>query len=614
VKDETVDRRAPCAASASGAAPSAHGISALRVHVVRGSIEGIGKAEPADDFPRIDAIAVGHYAKVEPQFAELALDNAISSFLPSLKVNETAGTAAPGVITDFTIRRIIQGELGVPFLLPDPRDRSRIIVIAGMGLVGRFGAPELAVLVEQLFWAMARLGRKHLATVLIGSGTGNLETETAVASWMDGAMRAVTNAQTLPPLADLTFVELVPAKAEAIRSALIRYMSMPTHQGLSITVTPSEPIPVPAEFVPPATPRTQTSTHISGDKRGKKYFFGALSDEASYHEDHIELDPDTISHANDELAAKETHDNQRRAGEELFKLVVPKTPLEAFARKDPIVVQCDKHVTQLHWEMMVVPGLLRNSIGDGSEFLGIYPGIARQFQNSFELPPEPPPSFDQVMRVLIVADTDDNRPLPASQDEARVIAALFSRYDETLRASGSKRRVCVESLIGPEEASYDSVLERLLRYPPYNVLHFSGHCEYVEEDPPKSGLLFSKGKKITAYELSRADGVPAFVFSNACSSGEIPEQGSRRAAPSFAEAFFQRGVKNFVCTSWPVASNAARDFAIRLYQELLGIEKHRSSPMHEAVREARKAIWRTPSGARTWGAYQHYGNPWFKLA
>ncbi len=584
----------------------------LRVHIVCGTIEDVGQEELAADCPGIDAIAVGHYAKVEPQFAELALDNAISGFLPSLKANATDSVAV-GVITDLTTRGIIQGELAVPFFLPDPRDNGRIIVIAGMGSVGRFGAPELGVLVEQMFWALARLGRKHLATVLIGSGTGNIETDTAVAHWMDGAAVAIANGPLACPT-DLTFVEKIPAKAEEIRSALLNHKSGPNRPGLTMSVTPLEPIPVPNGEAAPRPAATKSSTHISGEKRGKRYMLGALSDEASYHETHTDFDPDTIVRANNELAAKATAEHQRQAGEFLFKLIAPKSLRDAFARKDPIVIECDNHVAQLHWEMMVVRGLARNSIGDGSEFLGIYPGIARQFRNSFVLPPAPPRMSGRTLQVLIVADTDDVRPLQRSQDEAKTIAELFKEYDNFLQSSGASRRISVETLIGPDRATYDNVLERLLKYPPYDILHYSGHCEYVEDDPPKSGWLFSKGKKITAYELAGSDCVPGFIFSNACCSGDIPDHKQRGPMPSFAEEFFKQGVRNFVCTAWPVAGGPAHDFACTFYREMLGSANRRGSYMFEAMREARKSILNTNEAcSRSWGAYQHYGNPWYRL-
>jgi hypothetical protein len=36
-------------------------------------------------------------------------------------------------------------------------------------------------------------------------------------------------------------------------------------------------------------------------------------------------------------------------------------------------------------------------------------------------------------------------------------------------------------------------------------------------------------------------------------------------------------------------------------------------PMHLAMLRARLAVARTPGGAGTWGAYQHYGNPYYRI-
>jgi hypothetical protein len=35
--------------------------------------------------------------------------------------------------------------------------------------------------------------------------------------------------------------------------------------------------------------------------------------------------------------------------------------------------------------------------------------------------------------------------------------------------------------------------------------------------------------------------------------------------------------------------------------------------VHDAMKPARLEIARTPNGRTTWGAYQHYGNPYFQL-
>lgn len=99
----------------------------------------------------------------------------------------------------------------------------------------------------------------------------------------------------------------------------------------------------------------------------------------------------------------------------------------------------------------------------------------------------------------------------------------------------------------------------------------------------------------------------------------MPDRASDRndqLAPSFAEAFFNRGVANFVCTAWPVDDVAARQFAFTLYSNLLGLRGTTlvtPVPMHQAMQRARLTIAATPNGRSTWGAYQHYGNPYFRL-
>jgi CHAT domain-containing protein len=148
------------------------------------------------------------------------------------------------------------------------------------------------------------------------------------------------------------------------------------------------------------------------------------------------------------------------------------------------------------------------------------------------------------------------------------------------------------------------------------VLHYAGHCMYDQQKPSASGWIFTGSKRLSANELSRIDRIPKFVFSNACESGITPDRSEDRSpelAPSFAETFFARGVQNFVCTAWPVNDQAALDFAERFYTGLLGLDGQEVEPMHVAMREARRMIYDKPYGLRTWGAYQHYGNPYFRL-
>jgi hypothetical protein len=230
----------------------------------------------------------------------------------------------------------------------------------------------------------------------------------------------------------------------------------------------------------------------------------------------------------------------------------------------------------------------------------------------------------------VVADPAEDAPLPGAEEEGIVVADLFEQFN-TLHVQ-SENRVEVVRLFGPREATRTAVLRQLMLRS-YDVLHFAGHCVFDEADPSASGWIFSHGERLSVNELSRIDRIPSFVFSNACESGITPDRSGERSAglaPSFAESFFARGVSNFVCTAWPVDDLAAREFALRLYEGLLGIERiddpnkqhvsltYRYKPqvpklMYAAMRDARQRIAGVPYDFRTWGAYQHYGSPYFRF-
>jgi CHAT domain-containing protein len=77
-----------------------------------------------------------------------------------------------------------------------------------------------------------------------------------------------------------------------------------------------------------------------------------------------------------------------------------------------------------------------------------------------------------------------------------------------------------------------------------------------------------------------------------------------------AEAFFDRGIENYIGAGWEVSDESAVKFARTFYQNT--IEKGKS--LGEALSEARMSIspYHTTNISQldsTWGAYQHYGDP-----
>jgi hypothetical protein len=642
------------------------GPAEIEIRVVGDAIERVGATAPADGDP-IDVIAVGHYLGVRPEGAELALDRAISlSSQPGSRARRSVEETAELLLTQFSQRGILPSGLGQPFFLVDPRQRAstggtpgeRIIAIVGMGPSGRFGEAQLAVVARELCWAVGRMGKRHLATVLIGAGNGNLPAREATLAWLRGIKSAVTGTDRDDPrrLRRVTFVESSPGKFRAIHQAIAdEQIRLSEEKRLGIDFVPltddeldkvtdalaakrrQDPDTKVDSRDPEAPPTRLTVTIDNGG-----YLFGAITSNASIPERRIDIDRDLVDSANDDLAAMWDADAQIDRGRYLEQLLLPDELRGQVYSPTPLVLMLDTATARIHWEMIALSdpdlvgarddddGHLAQIPGaedfDSRRFLGTSRGLTRQLRATFAPPPDPTPPPRRLLRVLVVADPAEDAPLPGAEEEGEAIANLFERFND-IYTGVSDNRVEVVRLLGPQEATRNAVLRELTNRS-YDVLHFAGHCVYDKDNPRASGWIFSHKERITAAELDRVDRVPAFVFSNACESGITRDRSTTRSAelaPTFAETFFRRNVSNFVCTAWPVNDQASELFARTLYQHLLGMVPSRDRPgrvysvasnvmpMHVAMRQARLATAVDPNGSQSWGAYQHYGNPYMYL-
>ena len=143
----------------------------------------------------VDAIAIGHYLGVKPTGGERELDEAISRAILNIAPGQELKESEL-VLTQYSERGILKGELGQPFFLPDPRDPTgkRILVIAGMGVPGRFGMPELTVMARELCWSVGRLNKRHLVIGSVGARFRSMALCEAVRGWIRGLKNAITGA------------------------------------------------------------------------------------------------------------------------------------------------------------------------------------------------------------------------------------------------------------------------------------------------------------------------------------------------------------------------------------------------------------------------------------
>lgn len=604
----------------------------ITIRLVHSAIEAVH--EHPDLVAPPDVITTGHYRDVLPQASENALDEAISG-----AATEDDPTGEHLLLKGFSVRGTLRGRLGEPFMLPDPRDPTRLVTIIGMGEAGRFGEAELTVLARELAWALGRLGRKHLATVVIGAGNGNLSIEAAVTGWVRGLRRGLAGED--EALETVTFAEEDPRRIRALDRAFkdaaqrertsrrleVDYAFEGDLDAIDDLARERAASAAIREYDAGAVTRGDADaapTRVVVTLDGDAYRFGAITASAAVPERRVAIDPRIVDQANEELALEADPRLQLDRGQFLRQLVFPSEFEGELVNRAPFVMLLDGTTARVHWEMVGHAGAEPTAADpDGllDGFLGTSRGFTRQLRTQYAPPPEPPPPPRRVLRALVIADPAADNRLKGAEAEGILVADLLERFNTTY--ADGENSIEVHRLFGPIEATRTNVLRELAQRS-YDVLHFAGHCVYVPGKPQQSGWIFSDGDLIATNELSRIDRIPKFVFSNACESGVTVDDARAASidlAPSFAGAFFARGVSNFVCTSWPVNDAAALQFAATLYRHLLGLLDDDDDapgaiahPMHLAMRQARRAIaLREEYGTRTWGAYQHYGDPHFRL-
>ena len=620
---------------------------AIEIGLVYGGIEDVTDASLKTHAGPIDAIAVGHYMGVAPARSELSLDLAISGALKNSSSSNSLLSKSELLITRYTNSGLIQGMLGQLFFIQDPRKSgrqskptNRVVIVAGLGEVGRLGVPELTLLARSLVWAVATQNRRHLATVLIGSGEGNLSQRDAISAWLTGIRAALNDLPKDKRLLRITFVEYNPRKVLQLNQILARESRQRgSNLGImyqELSAATLKRLEQHAEIWARQESRAQSReieyarnfparVSLKLNPTTNTYSFSAMTATSIVPEQEASIDPQLLWTANNELVGQRSVAMQLERSQFLQQVLLSKDVIKHLSGSEPLVLMLDPAMARIHWELVTQPSMSRTPRASSfwetqDAFLGTARGLTRQ------LPAMVVPQLGRfvgqknVLRILIVADPASDTQLPGAEAEGAMIADLFNSFTFTTYSA----RIEVKCLFGSIEATRTNVLRELMLRP-YDVLHFVGYCVLeMEGDPNLSGWVFNQKRKelLGSNELRRVNNVPRFVFSNACELGLTPNRAAERndrLAPTLAETFFACGVQNFICPAWPIDNGTARDFALMLYSGLLGSPSDTQTypmsplPMSEAMRLARSQVAGTPNGGTAWGAYQHYGNPDFQL-
>ncbi len=301
----------------------------------------------------------------------------------------------------------------------------------------------------------------------------------------------------------------------------------------------------------------------------------------------------------------------------LFEMLVPNRLKELAPDQQDVWLLLDERSGGFPWE------LLEDRWSRDGRPLAVASGMLRQFK-TIEFRERPAPAIGDAALVIGNPQLPPLRPdfpfldLPGAQKEADDVAALLDdhHFSVTRLTKSTPERI------------FGSLHAR-----DYRILHLAGHgvheWEVIEKWPPRdypqgrpeeqkrliSGMVLGDGVFLTPGDVEQMRFVPELVFINCCHLGQLGTTEGRnpwwlgnKLAANLAAQFIRMGVRAVIAAGWAVDDAAALAFATSFYDRMLSGE-----PFGRAVQRAREVTFLQHGGTNTWGAFQCYGDPDWRL-
>jgi hypothetical protein len=553
----------------------------LNVVVTRGSITDV----------KTPVAVIGGYKGIAPAGALKSLDDALQQW-----------------ITRAGDHGMIGGNLGEVFFVPVLHKglAADSVLLAGMGEYGKFNYHDLCYLAMNICYAVSALKLDDFASVLIGSGEGNLEIEEAVKGLLSGFCDALYHVDPKERVATFHLVEYNKDRYAEIVKVLKDVIDKEHLPNIELTVT-YETVRARKGKRAIVTPTAKRASHFSRFvnritiERGEDgYSFSALTNNAVVPVRKVEVQSFFTTGIATQLIKGESEESHDTFGLLLHEYVFPEDFERMIDDGKSLTLVVDKDTAALPWEMACYgpkhgPKHLRTYFGTDLR-------LTRQFRTMLAGAPGIAPPINKSLRILVIADPAPDLRLPGALQEGQEVVKILQEHQELLRG---QLEIEIVSCLGPAQCDPIKILGLLLNET-FDVVHYSGHGRFDEDKPNRSGWVFSSKVTLSAREIFRARQVPRVVFANACFSAvtsrgqESSVEQTNQKLAGLAEAFFARGVQNYIGTGWAVDDAAAVEFAQVFYTQAM-----KGELLGDALAAARVKIFDKGS---TWGAYQHYGH------
>ena len=289
----------------------------------------------------------------------------------------------------------------------------------------------------------------------------------------------------------------------------------------------------------------------------------------------------------------------------LFQLMVPHDFKDAARQLERIVLVVDGYTANLPWELMLA----------GDAPIAVQAPVVRQLSSS-KFRRQVRQSVEPLAYVVGNPSTKcffKNFPAPGYNPDDGLISLDGAEHEAEVVVEALRRYgYGVEQAIG-ESFNALKVINPLYQKP-YRIVHIAAHGLFdmlATDGQARSGVVLSDGLLLSAAEIGQMEIVPDLVFLNCCHLAKMDARpvAYNRLAYSVSRELIEIGVRSVVCAGWAVDDDAAYTFAEVFYQAIL----HDNLEFGEAVFEARRETYRKHGSSITWGAYQAYGDPGWRI-
>lgn len=310
-----------------------------------------------------------------------------------------------------------------------------------------------------------------------------------------------------------------------------------------------------------------------------------------------------------------TTSNETDISRTLFEMLLPNRLKEASPDRQDMVLLLDEEAAQFPWEMLQD----RWSASDLPP--AVAAGMIRQLKTAkFRANVQNATGNN----VLVVGNPQACSiagqaliELPGARHEAQHVVKVLQQYGYD---------VCEEI-----DANAEQILVAL-HGAQYRILHLAGHgvhqlavqiaddiasedetnfaAQKARETVNISGMVIGADAYLCAADIEQMRWVPEVVFINCCHLASLQGTATHHneLAANLGAQFIRMGVKAVVAAGWEVVDDAASAFAQCFYAAMLAGEG-----FGRAVKKAREHVFHAFKDVNTWGAYQCYGDPDFRL-